>query len=253
MPSLVKQVFAQRKEVLHNHAFAHRAQNALGDTGTLKHFPEASQENLTNLTRLMTDVVVTDASNRTAAQVGEKILSLVSLSKLESSRQLWDKAARTQAIGNEEVETSFFELITRWTYVCSTPALLGEAFHEHCPSVMDDIFVFDEKFPLMLSGLPSFMLGASKSTAARNRSLEAVARWCRAYGTVLQSKDPGPGWGDMNDVSDVVEKAFKIWHKGGKDTETLLHSMIFGNLFALHTVSKFHPIARPSLFAHYVG
>ena len=214
MPSLIKQVFAQREAVLSNRSMAyHLAKNLFWDGGVTAKIPELYGHITSNLEILLTESALMEAANRTASQVGMSISSLISFNRETSEQNLWERGSNLKILsgklGDAEVEVNFFHLVTRWTYWCATPAIFGQVFLDQNPSVMDDLFVFDEEFPSFLAGLPPFNTKLIRARSALHRSKEAIKAWYAAFDAVEDGRDPGPGWGDMQDINELVREQLR--------------------------------------------
>lgn len=174
-----------------------------------------------------------EASNRTASQVGMSISSLISFNSDISAQQLWERRSNLKMLsgklGDAEVEVDLFHLLTRRTYWCATPAIFGQAFLDQNPGVMDDFFVFDEEFPSFLAGLPPFNTKLIRARSALHRSKKAIREWYAAFDAVEDGRDPGPGWGDMQDINELVREQLRTWRKAGRDVE----EAAYANLLSL--------------------
>ncbi|CZT12314.1 uncharacterized protein RAG0_16184 [Rhynchosporium agropyri] len=232
MPSLVKQVFAQRATVLSNKPLIHwLAKHGFGDEGTTAKVPELYSHISSNLNILMTEATITDASDRTARAVGETISSFA----LEQIP--WENGSIPTVVGEkgEESEVDFFRLVTRWAYFCSAPAFFGQALIEKCPQLMDDVFVFDSQFPLLITGLPPFTSKIRNARDALNRSKKAMEMWYEAYKAIEDNHTPLPGWEDMSDVSELAKMQHRTWRTGGKEAEKAAIANILSLFWGLHT------------------
>ncbi|CZT52280.1 uncharacterized protein RSE6_13578 [Rhynchosporium secalis] len=232
MPSLVKQVFAQRATVLSNKPLIHwLAKHGFGDEGTTAKVPELYSHISSNLNILMTEAAITDASDRTARAVGETISSF-------AVEQIpWVNGSIPTVVGEkgEESEVDFFRLVTRWAYFCSAPAFFGQALIEKCPQLMDDVFVFDSQFPLLITGLPPFTSKIRNARDALNRSKKAMEMWYEAYKAIEDNHTPLPGWEDMSDVSELAKMQHRTWRTGGKEAEKAAIANILSLFWGLHT------------------
>lgn len=242
MPSLVKQIFAQRPTVLSNRPITQWfSKHAFGDEGVTAKVPDLYTKAVSHSNILMTEPAVRDASDRTTKAVGTNVSSLISFTEDSGKQQRWEKGANIRVLdaraAEAEVEVDLFYLVTRWAYSCSTPTIFGQAFVEQCPNAMDDVFVFDDQFPMMITGLPPFTRKMSRARTARNRLLNAMKQWSQALQAVEDGKNPGAGWGDMNDVSELVKMLHRTWRSGGKTAEKAAYANFLALFWGLHTVS----------------
>ncbi len=102
---------------------------------------------------------------------------------------------------------------------------------------MEDVYVFDDQFPMLITGLPSFTSKMSSARAAANRILRAIEEWFQAVQAVEDGRDPGTGWGDMKDVNELAKMPHRTWRSGGKAAEKAALANLLGLLWGLHSVS----------------
>ena len=79
------------------------------------------------------------------------------------------------------------------------------------PNVLFDLFTLDASFNKLLAGLPWWFPGMAPVYAARSRLIQAVREHQEALYAVWEDRDPGSGWGDMSDVSNVMVERAKAW------------------------------------------
>ncbi len=79
------------------------------------------------------------------------------------------------------------------------------------PNFLSDLFTLDGSFGKLLAGLPWWFPGMAPAYAAQRRVVRAMREHQEALYAVWEDRDPGPGWGDMSDVSTVLAERAKIW------------------------------------------
>lgn len=81
------------------------------------------------------------------------------------------------------------------------------------PTILEDLWTWDGKFNLYLLGLPAWLPGMAQASQARERVRRAVQEFQEALYAVQDGKDPGSGWNDMSDVSQVMVNRATEWRK----------------------------------------
>ena len=106
--------------------------------------------------------------------------------------------------GLRSVEVDLYPLIRDAMGHCAIPALMGKQFLKDYPTVLDDLWVFDESFLPLISGLPAWLPIPSiqRSISARNRLILVLLSWLGDYKTSLSGNVASSK--DFSDVSEVV-------------------------------------------------
>jgi len=168
---------------------------------------------------LMKESYLEKAMQLIAKGIEANVPELVSLQKSVAEQSLWERAARMEpAAGDPEaVEVSFFPLIRTFVASIASPAMMGHAFMENNPDIIQDIWDFDVGMPFFLMQLPQWLPipKLRKAYAARRKIRAAMEDFHTALAQVIDGKDPGPRWKDMSDVSELMWERNRTWRAGG--------------------------------------
>ena len=261
LPSLAKDVFGQRSTKATNDDFILWVSKTLLGDDTLGSMPDLMHKTHLMLNPMLAPQTLAEQSSRLVGNVVQTMGNLVSFTTDSAKQETWERSANIVIPEGKQdgpiVEASLFELVTRWVGSCVNPVIMGQAFVDQNPSLLDDLFTFNEQMPMLLSGLPPLNSAMKLARAAQKRLIAAVADWDDALYNVMMGRHPGPGWGDMKDVSEVMRTRHRVWREemGGKRT-TAAVGQHFGLLWGTHTNSNImffwlltHLYADPSLLA----
>ena len=94
---------------------------------------------------------------------------------------------------------------------------MGRAFADLYPNILQDLWIFDSQFNLLLLGVPPWfpLPRVSAAYAARARLSRAVSSFHAAFAATEAGQNPGFDWQDMEDVSDVMKARSREWTKSG--------------------------------------
>lgn len=164
------------------------------------------------LFKLNREPFVSDAAASTVRVVQERIYNLVSFSHSWVDQSIWERVANItiDPSGNSAV-ASFFPLIRYFVGDIACGIVTGQDFMTNNPNFLLDLFTFDASFKELFVGLPWWFPGMAPAYAARSRLIQAVREHQEALYAVWEDRDPGSGWGDMLDVSNVMLERAKVW------------------------------------------
>ena len=108
------------------------------------------------------------------------------------------KIGKGQIKRGESIEVDLFPLTMNFVGEIATTAIMGRAFVDNNPGIMEDLWAFDAGFNAILLGLPTIRLRRSK--AARARMHAAMNEWDHAVLASMNGKDTEHKWGDLSDV-----------------------------------------------------
>lgn len=164
------------------------------------------------LFKLNREPFVSNAAASTVRVVQERIYNLVSFSHSWVDQSIWERVANItiDPSGNSAV-ASFFPLIRYFVGDIACGIVTGQDFMTNNPNFLLDLFTFDASFKELFVGLPWWFPGMAPAYAARSRLIQAVREHQEALYAVWEDRDPGSGWGDMLDVSNVMLERAKVW------------------------------------------
>ena len=218
-PSLVKSVFALRPSVANNHAIIYYLMEKF--FGVPKEYRTCVDEGFLFkeihpiLNLLMKESYLETAMQLVARGIESQVADLASADKPLDEQPPWTRAARAEAVVGDpaSVEVSFFPLIRTFVASIASPAMMGKAFMDNNPGIIQDIWDFDIGLPLFMIQLPRWLPipMLRKAYAARDRLAAALAGFHTALADALDGKDPGPRWKDLSDVSELMWERNRVW------------------------------------------
>ena len=206
MPSLTKQFFLQRPTVMTNNDFMNWILDKyFGDGGVSRKMPsEDFQVVHRTLNSLMKDPFLSNATGRITELVKEYTHQLFSYSADPAKQQHWERIAHVVPAG-DGMEADLFDLTMNFVGDISGEVLMGKALFQNHPTVLDDLWIFDNAFNAFLSGMPPITRKVSEARAARARLITVFDDWNRALAKFMNGDDPGHNWRDMSDVSETMK------------------------------------------------
>lgn len=188
--------------------------------------PEFRQYFETTVKPLLT-VVEREFINETASTaamvrggVQHKITSLVSFADSRREMQLWERTAKVRVLEKNlpgqpgAVEVDFHNLIRDFGASIAIPVLYGSDFLRRNPTVLEDLWRFDnDLFPMLMVGVPSWLptRAIKDGMASRARLISALGGlYCRI--DQYQKGEPVDFDADMSDVGVATERN-KVYNK----------------------------------------
>jgi hypothetical protein len=119
--------------------------------------------------------------------------------------------------GERIAEANLNPLMRNFIGYLASPAIMGEAFMENNPNVLEDIWAYDLGLVYFLMQLPRWVPipQFQRAWRARDRLLRAFTEFHKALDRYRDTGDGGPGWRDMSDVGDLITSRYEVWRKGG--------------------------------------
>ena len=153
----------------------------------------------------------------------EQIPNLVSFTSSPIDQSPWERVSNTILItpaGDPKctelvAETNLCALVRELMGHMAMPSLMGRAFLENYPDAVQDLWQFDRGFGVLAIGLPGWFPIPNLAAAhqARRRLYRAVAAFQHALDDAAMGVDPGPMWGDMDDVSALMKQRGVVWRE----------------------------------------
>jgi hypothetical protein len=157
---------------------------------------------------------VTNAATFTVNEVERRTQNLISFSPSWVDQSIWERVGNvTVDPSGTSAETNFFSLIRYFVGDIACTVLMGRDFTTNNPNILLDLFTLDASFNQLLAGFPRWFPGLAPAYAARGRVHAAVVELQQAMYAVLDDRDPGSKWGDMSDVSQVMQDRAREWRK----------------------------------------
>lgn len=156
------------------------------------------------LNSLMKEPFLSNATVKTAQLVEERAPHMFTLSADPAEQFEWERYSSVAVKEKSIVEVDLFALTMNFTGDISGTALMGKAFLDNNPEIIQDVFAFDSGFNALLTGIPFVTRGLSKAKAARGRINAAFEEWNRAMMDTMNGKEAGNKWEDLSDVSETM-------------------------------------------------
>lgn len=219
MPSLARQIFLQRPSILTSEDFIHWIHDKyFGDGGAARSLGSEKWRTVhSSLNSLMKEPFLSTATDKTAQLVEERTPRLFSLSSERASQFEWERYARAVPMEKSVVEVDLFSLTMNFVGDIAGTALMGKAFLDNNPEIMQDLWTFDSSFNALLTGIPHVTRGLAKAKAARSRINTAVEEWNHAAMDMLNGKQAVGKWEDLSDVSETMRIRLRALQKIDSD------------------------------------
>ncbi|KAF2814025.1 cytochrome P450, partial [Mytilinidion resinicola] len=219
MPSLVRQVFAQKAAVLSKEKILYWFMRvAFGDGNAARTEHAAFHASHKALNLMLKDDFVGEATGKTARAVGLKAGSLVT-SKANGGLEAWEKAGGVTFNADGSADADFYGLAVHYVGQVVIDMLYGKALIGNNPELQKDLWNFDEGVHHLVSSLGAFTAAGRRAKAARKALVKAMEGWHNAMAAVQRGEDPGPEYQELDDVSEVMRLRVKNWVENGASTK----------------------------------
>lgn len=141
------------------------------------------------------------------------IPQMISFMDSPIDQQPWEKSGNAVSISPSETEISLLPMVRDVLSHASVPALMGQAFMDNNPFILEDLYEMDRGLPWLLSGLPGWLPFPPlvKAHIARNRVQDAMNRFHRALDKTVDGESVEAAWANMEDVCDLMMKRHQIY------------------------------------------
>ena len=169
----------------------------------------------------MSDPGLSEMTARTARAVKQSIASFVTGSKSLVDQMHWEREAsveiKTDAQGEKVVEVDLLDLSRDWCATMANPTIIGSDFVNNFPDYIRDVWKLDQGFLLLATGLPRWIPipALTKAHIARKHLMDKLVQFEVAMDKWAAGENPGPEWGDLDDVGPVVKGRIEIYRKYG--------------------------------------
>jgi hypothetical protein len=111
----------------------------------------------------------------------------------------------------KSMDVDLYSLIINSVGGITGEILLGEAFCKNNPEILQDLWTFDDAFPVLLSGFPRLTSTGRKAIQARDRLIRAVKDLQQAIVNMHNGNDNEHKWADLSDVSEIMKHRLKVY------------------------------------------
>ena len=143
------------------------------------------------------------ATAKTIELVQARTPEMISFSPELEKQPYWQRLAKP-TFNASSVELDLWALIMYFVGDIAGTALMGKAFFENNPNVIQDLWDLDNGFNALLTGIPLVTRGLAFARAARTRLNSAILEWNRAMMATLDGRDPDFKYNDLSDVSETM-------------------------------------------------
>ncbi|KAE8348107.1 cytochrome P450 [Aspergillus coremiiformis] len=215
-PSMIKSVMVSR--VTTSVPRLKRAFKAFGDgVGVLGNLNTVDYQvfhhKLPNL--LMQEPFITEVSTVTTQLLKRDVPNFVTFCRSVVDQTLWERGSDVDVVDDNcdklACEVNLFALVRGFIGNITTTALMGQAILEAFPNLLDDVWTLDNRFPLMMMGIPRWtpIPGVSAAYASRERLLNSLATYHQAFLQWDDGVDPGVKFRDLEDVSEPLKQRIR--------------------------------------------
>jgi len=147
------------------------------------------------------------------------INDFVSFSESIVDQPHWERSGNTRVVttlaGEPVVEASLLPLMRDFVAWTANPALMGSDFVNNNPTFWSDLWTMDRAFMYMATGLPRWLPipTLTRGHLALRRMLQPLLEFHIALDKHADGKDPGSGWSNLDDVSEVVKARTAIYRE----------------------------------------
>lgn len=160
---------------------------------------------------------VNDASIAITALIKRNIPNFVSFSRSLVDQTPWERDSQVSlAEENQSVcEANLFALVRNFVGHNMSAFLVGEAFLENFPTVIEDLWKLDSSFVSLFVGIPRYVPtpAVSAGHAVRDRLIHITSVFYRAFCAWDDGIDPGIELRELDDVSELVQQRMRTFRK----------------------------------------
>ena len=146
----------------------------------------------------------------------DKLPNVVSFTSNEIDQSYWERSsdATLRSVllpsgkNGEVVEANLWPLIRNLMGMVATPSIMGQAFVDNCPSILEDLWTLDRGFVFLAMGIPRWapIPSCTRAHIARRKIIDGLTSWVIAMHKTAAGEDPGYQWQDMSDVSNMMKR-----------------------------------------------
>ncbi|OJK03285.1 hypothetical protein ASPACDRAFT_50635 [Aspergillus aculeatus ATCC 16872] len=213
-PSLVKAVFTARgisSTDLMNYAL----RTVFGDRGALRSLSPADHHALSHSVPnlLMREPFLTEGTRTATRLIERQTPNLVTNCRSIVDQMQWERGSQALVVGQDDIlvcEVNFFALIRHFVGHITTAIFTGESILEANPTLLPDVFTLDNHFLAVATGLPRLSHpGISAAHTARDRLLEVLTEFHKAFLAWDDGLDPGADFRDLDDISEPLRERIR--------------------------------------------
>jgi hypothetical protein len=194
-------------------------QNVFGNRSLLQTLQQTSNSEISDDVpgMLNKESFVNDASTAITSLIKRNIPNLVTFSKSLVDQTPWERDSLVSLDEENQslCEANLFALVRNFVGHNMSTFLMGEAFLENFPMVIEDLWKLDTSFVTLFVGtsraFPSPRVSGGYST--RDKLIHITSVFHRAFCAVDDGIDPGLELRDLDDVSGLVKERMRTFRK----------------------------------------
>ncbi|EFY92536.1 cytochrome P450 [Metarhizium acridum CQMa 102] len=158
-------------------------------------------------------------------QVKAHIAEFVTFNPSVADQTDWERSAKVDLVrsskGEEFVEADLMSLVRNFVAKTANPALFGTDFVENFPDFWDLLWLLDDGFLALATGLPGWIPWPKmqRAKAARRRMIAKAREFEEAMDKYLDGEDPGIKWQDMDNASTFIKSRISLFRQRGLSVE----------------------------------
>ncbi|CAL5872313.1 uncharacterized protein PFLUO_LOCUS6574 [Penicillium psychrofluorescens] len=195
-------------------------QNVFGNRGLVRNL-NLNQEIHDDVSNMIDrEPFASAASTNISRLVKRHVPDLVTFSHSVVDQMPWERESQVTLPDNQDqpvCEVKLFALIRSFVGHITTSILMGEAFAESFPGLLENLWTLDNNFVTLFVGTPRWIPspGVSAGYAARDRLVHIMSIFSRAFTAWDDGIDPGIELRDLDDVSELVKERMRTFRKLG--------------------------------------
>ncbi|KAL2002139.1 hypothetical protein VTN02DRAFT_589 [Thermoascus thermophilus] len=219
-PSMVKAVFADRAASFDSFT-NYVLKKVFDDRGPIRNMSHNDHKPFSHAVSMLTrEPYVTDIAAAAVRRIENETPNMVSFSHSIVDQSIWERTSNVVLIDGCDrptCEANLFALTRNFVAYITTSVLMGTAFVDFYPPLLEDLWTFDSQFNALLMGAPKWLPlpGISAAYAARHRLIRLVTAFHTAFAAWDDGRDPGFDFRDLDDVSEPMKERMRSWRKAG--------------------------------------
>ncbi|KAF4547978.1 Hypothetical protein D9617_33g038420 [Elsinoe fawcettii] len=161
----------------------------------------------------------------TVQELKKNINNLVTFNDSIVDQMYWERVADVNPIiladGDQGEEVSLMLLLRDFVAVTANPALLGSDFVQNNPSFYSDLWIMDQAFMYLATGLPRWIPipTLTRGVLARERMMRAIRPYEQALDKWASGEYTGSEWSDLDNISELLKARLVAYRKHNLSNE----------------------------------
>jgi cytochrome P450 len=157
----------------------------------------------------------------TIKTLNHNIADWVTFNSQPADQTEWEQVAEADVVedaqGDNVVEADLRELTRSFVARVATPSVFGTDFCDNFPDFAQYIWILDQHFVLLASGLPAWVpyRPLQLGRAAKRKLLAYLEEYHTELEKVANGEDPDPKWENLDNVSSFMKARLELFRKEG--------------------------------------